>query len=81
MVCVYFEPLRFKNPVFAGKFAGCQPFKGLESSGGVISGDEVGQMLPKLGMIIVMKAFNGGLLDGSVHAFDLSLCPWMFHLN
>ncbi len=34
-------------------------------------------MLPKLGMVAIVVALNGGLFDGAIHALDLPICPRM----
>ena len=41
---------------------------------------QVGEMRLKLVVAIVMVAFDCGLLDGAVHAFDLTVRPRMLHL-
>ena len=38
-------------------------------------------MLPKLIVAIVMLALDGGVLDGAVHAFDLTIGPWVVGLG
>lgn len=34
-------------------------------------------MIPELGMAVVVIGFDGGILDGAVHAFDLAIGPGM----
>ena len=36
---------------------------------------------PKLGVVIVVEALDGRVLDGAVHAFDLAVRPGMFRLG
>ena len=38
-------------------------------------------MRPKLVVAFVMEAFDGRLLDGAVHPFDLPVGPWMVWLR
>ena len=38
-------------------------------------------MAAKLIVIVIMITFDGGLLDGAVHPFDLSIGPWMIDLG
>lgn len=47
----------------------------------IVGRDEVGQMASKLIVVVVVKAFDGGILDGAVHPFDLSVGPRVLHLG
>jgi hypothetical protein len=49
--------------------------KGLESPGEVVGCDEVRQARFELFVGVIEEAFDGGFLDGPVHAFDLSVGP------
>jgi hypothetical protein len=69
------------GPEFADGFIGCKAAEGVESSGEVVGGDEVGQVRFELLVRVVEEAFDGGFLDGSVHSFDLTLGPGMVRLG
>ena len=53
----------------------CETFEGLQSSAEVVRADEVGQMLRELVVVVVMETFDGCVLDGAVHAFNLAIRP------
>ena len=69
------------GPEFADGFVGCEAAEGLESPGEVVGCDEVRQVRFELFVGVVEEAFDGGLLDGSVHAFDLTIGPGMVRLS
>jgi hypothetical protein len=69
------------DPEFANGFVGCEAAKGLESPSEVLGCDEVRQVRFELFVGVIEEAFDGGLLDGSVHAFDLSVGPGMVGLG
>ncbi len=75
------EPPRVRCPLFADKFVGRQALEGLEPTAEVVGSDEVAQALSQLGMIVIMKAFDSGLLDGPVHSLDLSIGPRVLDLG
>src|SRR6266567_388728 len=62
-------------PDLADVLVGSEAFEGLQPFGKVISADEVGKMASKLTMSLIVEAFDGRLLDGAVHALDLSVGP------
>src|ERR1700722_12754765 len=64
-------------PEFAEVFVGSEAFEGLESSGEVVGAEEVGQVRFELIVSVVEVWFDGGVLDGPVHAFDLPVGPGM----
>ena len=67
-------------PAFADELAGYQAFERLETAGEVVGIDEVGEMLAQLIVVVIVIAVNGGLLDGAVHALDLTIgprVPWL----
>lgn len=78
---IEFEALRFFCPDGADVFVGCESFEGLESSGEVVGMDEVGEMLPEVFVGLVVEAFDGGFLKGSVHALDLAIGPGVLGLG
>jgi hypothetical protein len=49
--------------------------------GEIASGDEAGPVAFDLFVIVILVAFNGGILDLAVHPIDLSIGPWMFGLG
>ncbi len=75
---IEFESFGLFCPNGADVLIGGKSFEGLQPSGKVISADEVGEMLPEVLVGFVVEAFDGCFLDGSVHAFDLSVGPGMF---
>ena len=75
------EPLRLFCPDRADVLVGCESFESLESSGEVVGLDEVGEMLSEVLVGFVVKAFDGGFLECSVHAFDLSVGPGVFRFG
>ena len=64
-------------PDFAKVFVGCEAFEGLESSGEVIGAKEVVQVRFEVVVGVVEVSLDRGILDGSVHAFDLPIRPGM----
>jgi hypothetical protein len=68
---VQFESIWVICPDFADVLVRGQAFQGLEPSSVIVDIDEVGEVRFELLVPVVMIAFNGGFLDGSVHAFDL----------
>ncbi len=75
------EPLRLFCPGGADVLVGCESFEGLESSGEVVGLDEVGEMLSEVSVSFVVEAFDGGFLECSIHAFDLSVGPGVFRFG
>lgn len=51
------------------------------SLGQIVCGDEVGEVLTKLLVTVVVEAPDSGLLDGSVHPLNLTVGPWMLCLS
>ena len=49
--------------------------------GEVVGPEEVGQVRFELVVGVVEVAFYGGVLDGSVHALDLPVGPWVVWLG
>ncbi len=62
---------------FAEVFEGRESFEGLESSGEVVGPEEVSPVRFELVVGVVEVALDGSILDGSVHALDLSVGPGM----
>jgi hypothetical protein len=61
------------RPEFAEVFVGSEPFECLESSSEVVGFEEVGQVRFELFVGVVKVALDRGILDGSIHALDLSV--------
>jgi hypothetical protein len=66
---------------FADELVWSEATERLEASGEVIGVVEAAQMKPQLIMRIVEMAFDGCVPNGSVHPFDLPVCPWVFGLG
>jgi hypothetical protein len=56
----------------ADGFVGCEAPEGLQVASEVVGRNEVGQVLPKLGVVLVILS-NRRLLQRPVHPFDLSV--------
>ncbi len=78
---IEFESMGLFCPVGAEVFVGCQTFEGFESSGEFVGRDEVGEVLTEVLVCLVVEAFHGSFLEGSVHAFDLAVGPGMLRLG
>jgi hypothetical protein len=63
------------SPEFAEVFVRRETFECLESSGEVVGSEEVSQVRFELVMGVVEVSLDGGVLDGPVHALDLSVGP------
>src|SRR5450432_2767021 len=75
------ESFRLFCPESADEFVWCEALQGLEASREIIGCDEVGQMRFRVVMAVVVIAFDGRFLDGSVHALDLTVRPGVFDLG
>ena len=64
-------------PHFANVFIRRKATQCFQSPGIVVSIDEVCEMNSELIMIVVVEAFDGGILDRPVHAFYLPIGPGM----
>ena len=67
-------------PCFADEFVGREAFERLQTTGEVVGGDEVPEVASELIVALVVVSLDGGLLEGAVHAFDLSVGPRMSRL-
>src|SRR5271155_737229 len=56
---------------------GVRPRSVFEAPGEVVGVDEVGEVASQLLMRLVEVAFDGCVLDGAVHSFDLPVGPGM----
>ena len=69
------------RPELAEVFIRREVFEGLESSGEVVGSEEVSQVCSELFLGVVEVAFDGGVLDGPVHALYLPVDPGMVGLG
>ena len=81
MVRVECESFGFACPDFADVFEGREALEGLETAAIIVGVDEVVEVGLELPVAIVMVAFDGGLLDRSVHPFDLAVGPRVLDLG
>lgn len=58
--------------MLADELVGCEALERLNLRPKIICVDEVGQVLLKLCVIVVVEALGGGFLDGSIHPLDRS---------
>src|SRR5450830_796326 len=70
-----FESIWFVCPGFADGFKGREPLQGLETLGEVVGVEERCEVLAKLVVAVVVIAPDSCLLEGAVHAFNLSIRP------
>ena len=64
-------------PLLADEFLEHQPLESLASEYKVVGNNKVGQMLPQLSVVVIVKALNGDFLEGPVHPLDLPIGPRM----
>ena len=74
---IEFESLWFDFPSFADELVGRESFEGLQSPSEIVRADEVREMPAELIMAVVVVAFDGRVLDGSVHPFDLTVVRYV----
>ena len=74
------EPFGLFCPYFADELIGGQALQGLQAPPVVVCVDEHRQVSGELLVTVVVEAFDGGILDCSVHPFDLPVGPGMLHL-
>jgi hypothetical protein len=75
------EPFGFGCPDFADVFIRGEAFEGLQPPAKIVGADEVCEMGIELLVAVVVIALDGGFLDGPVHAFDLTIGPWVLDLG
>jgi len=75
------EPAWLICPGFADGFVRREPLERLQAVPKVVGLDEVGEVLPKLIMALVVEALDGRVLDGPVHPLDLTVRPRMARLG
>src|SRR5919206_3102786 len=62
-------------PLFANELVWREAFQGLQAPAEVVGGDEGGEVLSELVAAGVVEALDGRVLDGPVHALDLTIRP------
>ena len=77
MVWINSKTIRFFLPYRNDELIRCETFEGFKSLGKVIGIQEIVQMLLKMSMGLIIVPFDGSLLEGTVHAFDLTIRPRM----
>jgi hypothetical protein len=75
------EALGLISPGAADGFVWGEATKGLEALGEVVGVEEGGEMLLELPVCVVVIPSNGALLEGSVHALDLTVRPRVVRLG
>ena len=75
------EPFGFGCPDFADVFIRGEALEGLQPPAKIVGADEVCEMGIELLVAVVVIALDGGFLDGPVHAFDLTVGPWVLDLG
>lgn len=75
------EALRFFCPLFANELVRRETLEGLQPSAEVVGVDEQVEMLFELPVAVIVKAFDGGFLDGAVHPLDLAVGPRVLDLG
>jgi hypothetical protein len=68
-------------PELTNSFKGSEPTKTLKALGKVVRIEERGQMRAKIVVGRVEEAADGRVLDSAVHAFDLTVGPWMIEFR
>jgi hypothetical protein len=76
-----YESVRVCCPDFADVLVGGEAFEGLKTPAVIVGIDEVGQMVLKLAVAVVVVALDGGFPDRAVHALDLTVRPRIFDLG
>ena len=71
------ESIRLLSPDLADILVRCEPVEGLKPAREIVGRHEVRKVRAQLVMAVVVEAFDGRLLDGAVHPFDLPVGPWM----
>ena len=75
-----FESVWLGCPGFEDEFVWTEGSEGFEASGEVIGGDEVAQVRSQLVVGFLEVSFDGGVLDGVVHSFDLPVIRYEIRL-
>src|SRR3954453_2605703 len=68
-------------PGTADVFVRGKAFQDLETTGEIVSGDEVDQVGSELVVAVIVIAVDGRLFDRTVHPLDLPIGPWVTGLG
>src|SRR5947207_15918120 len=68
-------------PGTADVFVRGKAFQDLETTGEIVSGDEVDQVGSELVVAVIVIAVDGRLFDRAVHPLDLPIGPWVMGLG
>src|SRR5206468_8699574 len=68
-------------PGTADVFVRGKAFQDLETTGEIVSGDEVDQVGSELVVAVIVIAVDGRLFDRTVHPLDLPIGPWVMGLG
>ncbi len=71
------EPFWLIRPCLADELVGRETLEGLQSPCEVVGANELTEVLLQLGVVVVVGASDGGLLDNPVHSPDLTNRPRM----
>ena len=69
------------GPLLADELVRVQTLQRPQSTSEVVGSEEVGEVALQLGMIVVVEALDGGVLDGAVHPLHLPIGPRVLHLG
>lgn len=69
------EAIRLGRPAFADELVGREALERLQSTSEVVGRDEVGEVAPKLIVVVVVEALDGRVRDGAIHSLDLAVGP------
>ena len=76
-----FESFWLGCPGFADVFVRRETSQCFEATAKIVCADKVVEVRFELLMVVVMVSFDGGILDGPVHSFDLTIGPGMFQFG
>src|SRR2546423_12077111 len=68
-------------PCTADVFVRGRALQDRETTGEIVSGDEVDQVGSELVVAVIVVAVDGRLFDRAVHPFDLPIGPWVMGLG
>jgi len=75
-----FESFWLGCPGFADVFVRRETSQCFEATAKIVCADKVVEVRFELLMVVVMVSFDGGILDGPVHSFDLTIGPRVLDL-
>ena len=78
---IVYEPVRFLIPAFHDMFEGREAAQSLQAARVIVGVSEGLQIRSQLVVVCLGVAFDGGVFDRAVHAFDLAVRPWMVRLG